>query len=201
MVHPIVVLGIGGSPRAGSTSERALKISLEEAERQGARVEMITGAELNLPLYDPGTSLRTPHAQQLVRQIAAADGLLVATPAYHGTVSGLIKNALDYVEDLREDGRPYFTGRAVGCLSVGQGWQGPVSALAALRSTVHALRGWPTPLAVPVNTETCGLGTDGGCTDPHVRDQLRLVGSQVVEFAKMSRALEASSLVGLRAGG
>ncbi|MFD3472836.1 NADPH-dependent FMN reductase [Streptomyces sp. NPDC058682] len=196
MTRPISVLGIGGSPREGSTTERALRISIEAAEHRGAEVELITSSELDLPLYDPRTSLRAPRARRLVQLIAAADGIIVATPAYHGTVSGLMKNVLDYVEDLRDDGRPYFTGRAVGCLAVGQGWQGAVSALASLRTSTHALRGWPTPLGVAVNTETGVFRGEGQCGDPGVAGQLRTLGGQVVEFAEMSRAWEASRLVG-----
>jgi len=192
MAHP-VVLAIGGSLRAGSTTERALSVSLRAAEAAGARVELVSGPELDLPLYDPTTSLRTPQAERLVKLIAEADGLLVGTPAYHGTVSGLVKNALDYVEDLRTAQRPYFTGRAVGCLAVGRGWQGPVSALNALRTTTHALRGWPTPLGVAVNTEVSPAAPGGGFADPHVTGQLALVGRQVVEFARMAGAPAAAA--------
>jgi FMN reductase len=192
MAHP-VVLAIGGSLRAGSTTERALVVSLRAAEGAGARVELMSGPELDLPLYDPKTSLRTPQAQRLVKLIAEADGLLIGTPAYHGTVSGLVKNALDHVEDLRTTKRPYFTGRAVGCLSVGRGWQGPVSSLNALRTITHALRGWPTPLGVAVNTELSPAASGGGFADPHVNGQLALVGRQVVEFARMSQALASAT--------
>ncbi|GGP46347.1 NADPH-dependent FMN reductase [Streptomyces sindenensis] len=201
MTNRFTVLGIGGSPRAGSTSERALRISLEAAERRGARTDLITGPELDLPLYDPRTPVRTPRARHLVQRIAKADGIILATPAYHGTVSGLVKNVLDYVEDLRDDPRPYFTGRAVGCLAVGQGWQGAVTALAALRTTTHALRGWPTPLGVPVNTETGVFRDTERCSDPGTEVQLGILGDQVVEFAQMYKALEAARLVGAAAAG
>ncbi len=52
----------------------------------------------------------------MVDSIRQCDGLIVATPAYHGTLSGLVKNALDYLEELRDDERPYLDGRAVGCI-------------------------------------------------------------------------------------
>ncbi|WP_228080481.1 NADPH-dependent FMN reductase [Streptomyces profundus] len=185
----IVVLGLGGSPRAGSTTERALRVCLEAAEQRGAVTRMIAGEKLNLPLYDPNVALRSDRARYLVRQIAQADGIILATPAYHGTISGLVKNALDYVEDLRGADRPYFTDRAVGCLSVGQGWQGPASALAALRDTAHALRGWPTPLGVTINTEAGVFEADGTFADTSLHNQLRVLGTQVVEFAQMNHAL------------
>ena len=71
----------------------------------------------------------------LLRQ---SDGIIVATPAYHGIVSGLIKNALDYVEDLRAGERCYLDGCAVGCIVSGAGWQATGTTLAALRGMIHA---------------------------------------------------------------
>ncbi|MEU7387540.1 NADPH-dependent FMN reductase [Streptomyces tanashiensis] len=200
MQQTVKVVGIGGSPRPDSTAERALRVVLAEAERHGAEVSLIGGAELVMPLYDPRDELRSARALRLVSEIAAADGLVLASPAYHGSISGLVKNALDHVEELRDDARPYFSGRAVGSLAVAQGWQGGVSTLAALRDVTHALRGWPTPLGVVVNTATTGFGPDGACTDPHVRRQLETMATQVVDFARMTRlASEARDAAGVQA--
>ncbi|MFE6066864.1 NADPH-dependent FMN reductase [Streptomyces sp. NPDC056525] len=179
------MVGIGGSPRPDSTAERALRVVLAEAERQGAEVTCIGGAELVMPLYDPREGLRSARALRLVSEIAAADGLVLASPAYHGSISGLVKNALDHVEELHDDARPYFSGRAVAGLAVAQGWQGGVSTLAALRDVTHALRGWPTPLGVVVNTAVAGFGPDGACTDPDVQRRLETMATQVVDFARM----------------
>jgi hypothetical protein len=63
-----------------------------------------------------------------------------------------VKNVLDYVEDLRADIRLYLDGRAVGCVAMALGWQATVTTLTALRSIVHALRGWPTPLGAALNS-------------------------------------------------
>ncbi|MFC9589036.1 NADPH-dependent FMN reductase [Streptomyces sp. NPDC056944] len=200
MQQTVKVVGIGGSPRPDSTAERALRAVLAEAERQGAEVSLIGGAELVMPLYDPTSELRSARALRLVSEIAAADGLVLASPAYHGGISGLVKNALDHVEELRDDARPYFSGRAVGSLAVAQGWQGGVSTLAALRDVTHALRGWPTPLGVVVNTTEAGFGPDGRCTDPHLRSRLEAMATQVVSFARMAvLAAEARDAAGAEA--
>jgi FMN reductase len=176
------VVGIGGSIRGDSQSERALAIALAAAEKAGARTTMINGAGLMLPFYDPATEERPPNAVHLVEQLRSADGVLLVSPGYHGTVSGLVKNALDYVEDLRDDERPYLDGRAVGCVAAARGWQAAVTTLTALRSIVHALRGWPTPLGAAVNSASVTFD-DGGCSDPKVEDTLRVIGQQVVDFA------------------
>lgn len=129
--------------------------------------------------------MRTAQARDFVRQVSAADGLIIATPGYHGGVSGLIKNALDYIEDLRTDTRPYLDGRAVGCVVCAAGWQATVSTLTSLRCTVHALRGWPTPLGVTINS----LTVLGGADDPvaAAAEPLELVARQVVAFATSYR--------------
>ncbi|MGW3149936.1 NADPH-dependent FMN reductase [Streptomyces sp. NPDC001177] len=179
-----LIVGIGGTLRPGSSTERAVTATLLAAASAGARILMLGAAELQLPLYSPEDTERTASARRLVDSVSRADGLVIGTPAYHGGMSGLVKNALDYIEDLREDRRPYLHGRAVGCLVTAQGTQG-ASALAGLRSVVHALRGWPTPLGVTVNTEETVLRPDGTSADARMAAQLAIVGEQVVEFARM----------------
>jgi FMN reductase len=177
------VVGIGGSLRTDSQSERALRIVLDGAERAGAKTTLITGADLVLPFYDPAEPDRSPAAYRLVEELRNADGVVLVSPGYHGTVSGLVKNALDYIEDLREDDRPYLDGRAVGCVAAARGWQAAVTTLTSLRSIVHALRGWPTPLGAAVNSAHVLFGADGACSDEQVAATLRTIGLQVVEFA------------------
>jgi FMN reductase len=179
----VSVVGIGGSMRPDSQSERALRIALAGAEQAGARVTLFTGSQLVLPFYDPAVPEHPAAAIELVEELRNADGVLLVSPGYHGTVSGLVKNALDYVEELRTDDRPYLDGRAVGCVAAAYGWQASVTTLTALRSIVHALRGWPTPLGAAVNSAQVQFGPNGECSDEKVADTLRVIGSQVMEFA------------------
>ncbi|MCX5272832.1 NADPH-dependent FMN reductase [Streptomyces virginiae] len=188
MQQAVKVVGIGGSSRPGSTAELGLRVVLAEAARLGAQVTLVSGADLVMPLYDPRVAACPPQARRLLDEVASADGVVLASPAYHGTVSGLLKNALDHTEELRGAPRPYLSDRAVGCLSVGMGWQGAVTTLAALRDIVHALRGWTTPLGVAINSATAGFDSDGACSDPHIQQQLTAMAGQVVEFAQARRA-------------
>ncbi len=179
----LTVVGIGGSIREDSQSERALRLVLEGAQGAGAHTIAITGPELVLPFYDPAVPERPEAARRLVEVVKDADGVVLVSPGYHGTVSGLVKNALDYVEDLRDDPRPYLDGRAVGCVAAAQGWQAAVTTLTALRQIVHALRGWPTPLGAAVNSSEVTFEPDGTSSDPRVTRTLRIIGEQVVQFA------------------
>jgi FMN reductase len=180
----INVVGIGGSLRTTSQSERALRIALEGAEALGAETTVITGDDLVLPFYDPAVPDRSPAAQRLVDYLREADGVVLVSPGYHGTISGLMKNALDYVEDLRENERPYLDGRAVGCVAVATGWQASVTTLTSLRSIVHALRGWPTPLGSAVNSAEVRFDDTGACSNETVAANLRTIGNQVAKFAQ-----------------
>ena len=95
-----------------------------------------------------------------------------------------MKNALDCLEALRDDARPYLDGRAVGCIVTASGGQAAGSTLAALRSIVHALRGWPTPFGATLNAS--GLfDDDGAFSDPRDAWQVETVARQVVEFARL----------------
>lgn len=179
----VTVVGIGGSVRADSQSERALQAALAGARDAGAKVQTISGPSLVLPFYDPKDTARTEHAAELVEAVRKADGVILASPGYHGTISGLMKNALDYIEDLRDAERPYFEGRAVGCIGTARGWQATVTTLQALRSVVHALRGWPTPLGAAVNSAESHLEPGGESVDQKLATTLHTVGQQVVDFA------------------
>jgi len=183
-MKPLIV-GIGGSTRKGSTGELALLVALQTAEREGARTMVFPGTFLaRMPIYSPDRIERNAEQHEFVEAVRQADGLILASPGYHGGISGLVKNALDLLEDLHDDRRSYLDGRAVGCIITAGGWQTVGSTLTALRSIIHALRGWPTPLGAGINIAEKIFDSHGNCLDPAVARQLVTVGHQVVEFAQ-----------------
>ena len=139
----IRIVAIGGSTRPDSSSERALLAAVRGARAKGAHVDVITSRDLLFPIYDTETTDRDPLAVAYLAKVAQADGLIIASPGYHGAISGMMKNALDYIEDLRDREGGYLHGMSVGCISVAYGWQATVSTLQQLRQIAHALRGWP----------------------------------------------------------
>ncbi len=185
MTGPLHVVALGGTVRAGSSSEQALRMAVDRARRHGATTRVFAGAELaRLPMYAPESSAGGPVARELVEQLRRADGVIVASPGYHGSLSGLVKNALDYTEDMRDDPRPYLADRSVGLIVTAYGWQASVTTLSALRSIVHALRGWATPYGAAINSQQCHF-SEGACTDQRVADQLDTVADEVVRFAEL----------------
>ncbi len=179
------IVGIGGTTRAGSGTEKALVLSLAASEAAGADTELFGGAFLSrLPVYAPHDPA-TAEQEALAAAVRRADGVIVASPGYHGSISGLIKNALDSLELLRDDPAPYFEGRPVGCIITADGWQAAGTTLMALRSIIHAMRGWPTPFGAALNATTNLFDEQGRCREPKDAWQLTTVADQVMEFAMM----------------
>ncbi|ACP21648.1 NADPH-dependent FMN reductase family protein (plasmid) [Sinorhizobium fredii NGR234] len=186
-VAPLIV-GLGGTTRDGSSTELALRYALNEAEQAGARTMLFNGQALMMPMYAPEVPHRTAEAQAFIAALRAADGIIIASPAYHGSISGLVKNALDYTEDMRNDAAAYLDGRAVGCITCAYGPQAAGTTLVALRSIVHALRGWPTPLGVGINSATCRFSPEGEPSETAIADQLKIMATQVAKGAFAMRA-------------
>lgn len=179
----INIVALGGTPRAGSSTERVLAVACHAAEASGASVTHFNGAYMSsLPFYGgPGHSKEAGF--EMVEAVRKADGILIASPGYHGTISGLVKNALDYIEDLSTDERPYLHGRPVGLIATAFGHQAAMSTLLTLRSICHALRGWPTPFGAAIRTTPETFGEEGEIRDAGARIQLELIGQQVVGAA------------------
>ncbi len=179
------IVGIGGTTRPGSSTEKAVRFALAACEADGATTTFFGGTELaSLPPYAPENPDRVTGATRLVEELRRADGIVIGSPGYHGSVSGLVKNALDYTEDMRDDPQPYFADRGVGVIATGAGWQGIVTTIEALRSIVHALRGWVTPLGAAINTSTPMFDGEGSPTDERVAFQLGTLAGEVMQFAR-----------------
>lgn len=170
------IVGIGGTFRPRSSSEMLVRAVLTECEELGARTTMFDGPALAaLPHFNPERPERTPEQAAFVAALRAADGLVIGTPGYHGGVSGVVKNAIDLLEDLRGDDRVYFDGMPVGIVATAAGWQAAVATMTTLRTVAHALRGWPTPVGVAINT------VEDGAIDK-ADGQLRLMVEQMIGF-------------------
>ena len=182
---PKRIVGLGGTFRQASSSERIVRAVLAECAAMGADTMMFDGPSLAaLPHFNPEQPGRTDHEQALVEAVRGCDGLVIGSPGYHGGYSGLVKNAIDLLEDLRGDARVYFDGRPVGLVVTAAGWQACGTTLSALRDVVHAMRGWPTPVGVAVNSvEQRPFGPDGSLADEGVAAAIRAQARQIMSFA------------------
>jgi FMN reductase len=169
------IVGLGGSASPSSTTDGLLRQCLQLLETAGARTTLLPGEWLaRLPIYQLDAPAGAT-AHELVETVRAADAVVIGTPGYHGGMSGLMKNALDHLEALRGDARPYLDGRPVGVIVTAAGWQACGTALVSVRSTIHALRGWPTPFGVSVNTAE-------PVDDLRVAGALQILADQLLSF-------------------
>jgi len=178
------IVGIGGTFRPRSSSEMLVRAVLAACEVQGARTTMFDGPALAaLPHFNPEHPDRTAEQAAFVASVRDADALVIGSPGYHGGVSGLVKNAIDLLEDTRPDARVYFDGMPVGLIVSAAGWQAGGVTLAALRGIVHAMRGWPTPAGIAINSiEQKPFAADGTITDAGVAAQVALQAQHIMQF-------------------
>jgi chromate reductase, NAD(P)H dehydrogenase (quinone) len=124
------VLGISGSLRAASLNSALLRTAARIAP-QGMQVSILRGLG-ELPLFNPDLEAQVPQAVALLRrEVDAADALLIATPEYARGVSGIIKNALDWL--VSHEG---FVGKPVALLNASPRAH---HAQAALRETLRTM--------------------------------------------------------------
>jgi FMN reductase len=160
-----------------------LRDALTRCEAGGAQTEFFGPDVLEtLPIFTVHGTVQDASVATLTAAVRRADAVIVATPGYHGGISGLVKNALDYLELLRDDDRPYLEGRAVGAIVAAAGWQAVGTTLVSVRSTIHALRGWPTPFALGVNTAEQQLD------DARVSGGLDVLVTQLLQFCSWQAA-------------
>ena len=179
------VVGVGGTLREGSASLGALRRALAAAGEAGAETELLDLRELDLPMYQPGVTLDEygPGVEWLVKELRGADAVLISTAAYHGTLAGVTKNALDFAQFLSGGEHPYFDGKVVGLISTAGGEQAGANATGALVHVVHALRGVVAPLVVSISKTSQRADGSGEITDELYGRRLDSLGGLVVDLA------------------
>ena len=190
------VLAVCGSRRDESTTRAALNTVLDEATRAGASTELLDLRRLDLPPLDADLDAADQgDGAQLLAAVDAADAVVLGTPVYHGSYSGVLKNALDYC------GFDEFEQKTVGLLAV-SGGSFPVTALDHLRSVCRALDCWVVPhqAAIPrAYSHVSYEDGDGRITDADLEERVRVLGRRVVQYAKIEpdpASFEASENVG-----
>lgn len=183
--RPIKVVGVGGTLREGSSSLGALRRALSAAGGAGAETELLDLRELDLPMYEPGRALDEygPGVERLVEELRGADAVLISTAAYHGTLAGVTKNALDFAQFLSGGEHPYFDGKVVGLISTAGGEQAVANATGAMVHVVHALRGVVAPLMVSIPKAWQRTDGSGNVTDELYGRRLDSLGELVVDLA------------------
>lgn len=181
----IHIVGLGGTLRERSTSRWALERALQAAKSAGATTELLALYDLNLPMFIPGKPVEAYDSSvaRLLDAVRKADGLLISTAGYHGTLVGATKNALDFLEFLSEEERPYLHERVVGLIATASGEIAGVNAINAMIHTVYALRGTVAPLLVPIPRPREAFDAQGQVVDAKAAGRLDQLGRLVVQTA------------------
>jgi FMN reductase len=181
-VATLTIVGLGGSLARVSRSRAALQVALDGAASAGVRTQLLDLRELDLPMFGPEDEA-TPAVGELIGTCHAADGMLWSSPLYQGTISGALKNALDWLRLLEDREPPFLHDKVVGLISAAGGTQG-LQAINTMEFATRALRAWAVPYVVPVASAARVFDEAGTIQDRSVESQLRMLGSEVVRVAE-----------------
>jgi NAD(P)H-dependent FMN reductase len=149
---PVNVLGVAGSMRKGSYSTHALRLVLEEAKKYGSESRLLELREVRLPIYDPNASVsefyqdingnRENVLDKVTEAIKWADAFVLASPDYHGSMSGAMKNFLDYFWEE-------FAGKTFGYVIASH--EKGLTVADQMRTSVRQCYGWSMPYNISIN--------------------------------------------------
>ena len=183
----INVLGVAGSLRQDSYSTLGLKIVLEEAIKYGSESYLLDLRELNLPLYDPGgpptsneSTSNNASKNALERTATAlkwADALILASPDYHGSMSGTLKNFLDYFWEE-------FAGKTFGYIVASH--EKGLTVADQMRTAIRQCYGWSMPYNISINGEK-DFDSKGTLVNSTLAKRLKMLARDLVIYGTLIR--------------
>ncbi|MGH1521913.1 MAG: NADPH-dependent FMN reductase [Nitrosopumilus sp.] len=137
------ILGVTSSMRDSSYSKRILRLVLEKAEKINAETKLLDLRELQLPMYNPEQN-NSSEIDKVTEYVKWADAFVLASPDYHGSMSGVMKNFLDF---FWSD----FAGKTFGyiCASHEKG----LTVMDQMRTAIRQCYGWSMPYGISVNSD------------------------------------------------
>ena len=177
----VKIVGIGGSLRPSSLSLQALEIVAERLEAIGAEVEILDLRTLKLPFCNGGNEYpEYPDVERMQQTVKEADGLILATPEYHGSVSGVMKNALDLMSFEHLDGK------VAGFISV-LGGQSNSNAVNHLRLILRWVHAWVIPEQIAIGKAWNAFSNDGKILDERLSERFDKFAQSLVENTRKIR--------------
>ena len=137
------VLGVGSSMRQGSYSTTALNMILDMAKGNEAETKLLDLRQTNLPMLYAAKD-DTHEIVQATELVEWADAYILATPDYHGSMSGSLKNFLDYFWSE-------FAGKTFGYIVASH--EKGLTVMDQMRTAVRQCYGWSIPYGVSINPE------------------------------------------------
>jgi NAD(P)H-dependent FMN reductase len=175
----IKIVTVCGSVRPGNFTRKALALALDEfAKHKDVEVTPIYLDKLELPL--PGMPARDPAAVDTFKKtVAAATGLLLASPEYHGGISSPMKLAIDNL------GFPsVLAAKPIQLLGVAAGVIGAIKSLEQLRGICSHVGGMVLPLAISVARVQTVFDEQGNCLDPNIEKYIRSAATNLIDYIR-----------------
>jgi FMN reductase len=170
------VLGVGSSLRELSYSTSGLKLLLDKARSKMAETRLIDLRQTNLPmLYS--TKEDTEEIVQTTELVKWADAFVVATPDYHGSMSGSLKNFLDYFWSE-------FAGKTFGYIVASH--EKGLTVMDQMRTAVRQCYGWSLPYGISINSEE-DFDDKMELTNKKLMSRLDMMARDLVVYGKLLR--------------
>lgn len=181
----IKIVCLGGSMEENSSTLALLKYSALKLRELGAEIYVADIKKLNLPIfsYKALKGLKNEKFRLLTEKIKAADGLIFASPEYHGTVSSAFKNAIDFLEVLSGSNTPYLNLKPVGCIAVGGAENAGFSTLNAMVHILHNLRAVAAPSSIAIGYGNSLFNKKGELVNEIVKKRINRLVSEVYTLA------------------
>lgn len=174
----VKIVGIGGSLRPESYSQQALRLTAQRLEVLGAEVEIFDLRTMNLPFCNGESDYPDyPDLERLREAVKNAHGLILATPEYHGSVSGVLKNALDLMSF------EHLSNKVTGLMSV-LGGQSNNNALNDLRIIMRWVHAWVIPEQIAIGQAWKAFGADGKLLDEKLSERFDQFAQSLVESTR-----------------
>ncbi|WP_460194361.1 NADPH-dependent FMN reductase [Thermosynechococcus sp. FA-CM-4201] len=177
-------IGWAGSLRDGSYSQSALDVAIAKAAAQGVTVERLDLRQMTLPFCTGAESYPDyPDVDTFRAKVKEADGILLVTPEYHGSVSGVLKNSLDLLSF------EHLSGKVVAMMSV-LGGQTNSNALNDLRVILRWVHAWVIPEQVAIGQAWQAFTPEGELSDPKLDER---VDKMIASWIQTTRQLREAS--------
>lgn len=172
------LLGIGSSLRKNSSSNKLLKMVLDKSQRYGANTSIIELSKINFPIFNPNKPNEiSKDIKKINEQIINADAFILATPDYHGSMSGGMKNFLDYYWYE-------FSGKIFGYI-VSSHEKG-LTVMDHMRTAIRQCYGWSLPYGLSINTEY-DLDEHYNVNNPKLLQRMENMSRDIVTYGKLLR--------------
>ncbi len=181
----IRITGVCGSLNADGATKKALGIALKGAAEYSAETTLLELRDFNLVFYGSVPQDEyPPDVLQLRQALKDSQGIILATPEYHGSLTGALKNMLDLmrIED--------FETKIIGLVGVAGGDIGAINSLNTMKTICRNLHCWVLPQEVSIANSAQTFDDDGNVKDAAIEERLLNVGRQVVKFASVQQKIQ-----------